>query len=104
MYSFRLVVYENGVSSPGTVIDWPAGLRWFSGMSSDGVSRFLVCDTESRAVLVLDVSGTLCDEIHIDTVSNVEHYTVGTANSGWGVGMETLLSCHHGDRATTTTA
>ncbi len=95
MFSFQLVVYENGVSSPGTMLDWPAGLRWFSAVSSDGVSSFLVCDTDSKAVLVLGVSGTLCDEINIVTVSNVE---------GWGVGMETLLSCHHGDTATTTTA
>ena len=44
----NLVVYENGVSSPGTMVTWPAGLRDVWGMSSDGVSRFLVCDGDSN--------------------------------------------------------
>ncbi len=60
----NLVVYQNGVSSPGTMVTWPAGLQSVYGMSSDGVSRFLVCG--SKAVFTLDVSGKLCDKINID--------------------------------------
>ncbi len=92
MYSFRLVVYENGVSSPGTMIAWPAGLRWFSGMSSDDVSRFLVCSPQSKAVFVLDVNGTLCDKINIDTNSNAEDFTVGDGKL-W-------VGCYNGDIVT----
>ncbi len=77
MYGLELVVYENSVSSSGTMIAWPAGLRWFSGMSSNGVSRFLVCDTDSKAVFVRNVSGVLSDKINIDIDSNVEDFTVG---------------------------
>ena len=68
----NLVVYENGVSSPGTMVTWPAGLQSVWGMSSDGVSRFLVCGGDSKAVWTLDVSGKLCDKINVDTDSVVD--------------------------------
>ena len=72
----NLVVYENGVSSPGTMVTWPAGLQSVCGMSSNGVSRFLVCDEESDIVFTLDVSGNLCDKIKIDTDSEIWDFTV----------------------------
>ncbi len=72
----NLVVYENRVSSPGTMVTWPAGLQTVYGISSDGVSRFLVCDWKSKAVFTLDVSGKLCDKIHIETSSYVRDCTV----------------------------
>ncbi len=72
----KLVVYENGVSNPGTMVTWPAGLRSESGMSSDGVFRFLVCDDVRNAVFTLDASGKLCDKINIDTESVVWDCTV----------------------------
>ena len=74
------------------MIAWPAGLRWFSGMPLDGVSRFLVCSTDSKALFVMDVSGTLCDKINIDTVSNVEDFTVGDGKL-W-------VGCYNGDVVT----
>ncbi len=61
----NLVVYENSVSSPGTMVTWPAELQSVVGMSSDGVSRFLVCDRISNAVFTMDVSRNLCDKINI---------------------------------------
>ena len=67
----NLVVYNKGVSSLSTMVTWPEGLQSVYGMSSDGVSRFLVCDRNSNAVFILDVSGKLCDKINIDTVSPV---------------------------------
>ncbi len=73
---YNLVVYENGVPSPGTMVTWPAGLQSVLGMSSDGVSRFLVCDVDSKAVWTLDVSGKLCDKINVDTDSRVQDCTV----------------------------
>ncbi len=72
----NLVVYENGVSSPGTMVTRPAGLQSVMGMSSDGVSRFLLCDEDSNAVWTLDVAGKLCDKINIDTGSKVWDCTV----------------------------
>ncbi len=73
---FNLVVYENGVSSPGAMVTRPAGLQSVSSMSSDGVSRFLVCDGKSNAVFTLDVSGKLCDKINVATSSEVWGCTV----------------------------
>lgn len=73
----NLVVYEDGVFSPGTMVTWPEGLGKVSDMSSDGVSRFLLCDGDSKCVFILDVSGKLCDRIHIDTDSWVYDCTVG---------------------------
>ncbi len=70
----NLVVYENGVSRPGTMVTWPAGLQSVWGMSSDGVSRFFVCG--SNAVWTLDVSGKLCDKIDVDFNSEVMDCTV----------------------------
>ncbi len=67
----NLVVYENGVSSPGTMVNWVAGLQSVWGMSSDGVSRFLVCDGNSKTVFILDASGKLCDKIKVDTGTRV---------------------------------
>ena len=72
----NLVVYENGVSNPGTMVALPAGLRTVRGMSSDGVSRFLLCDDVSNAVFTLDASGKLCDKINIHTDSQVWDCTV----------------------------
>ncbi len=73
----NLVLYENGLSSPGTMVTWPAGLQSVWGMSSDGISRFLVCDEDSNAVFILDVTGKMCDKINIDTDSVVLDCTVG---------------------------
>ena len=75
-YWESLVIYENGVSSPGTMVTWPAGLQLVPGMSSDGVSRFLVCDSRSKAVFILDTKGKLCDKITL-TKSMVCDCTVG---------------------------
>ncbi len=85
----NLVVYDNGVSSPGTMVTWPAGLRSLAmyGMSSDGVSRFLVC--EEKAVFTLDVNGRLCDKINIDTDSQAWDCTV--------VDGKLLVGCYNGD-------
>ncbi len=60
-----LVVYENGLSSPGTV------LQSVWSMSTDGISRWylqiLDCDDHSKAVFTLDVGGKLCDKTNLDT-------------------------------------
>ncbi len=88
----NLVVYENGVSSPGTMVTWPAGLQSalsVYGMSSDGVSRFLVCDYKSKAVVTLDVSGKLCDKINVDIDSEVCDCTV--------VDGKLWVGCNNGD-------
>ncbi len=81
-----LVVYENGVTSLGTMVTWPVGLQSVDSMSSDGVSSFLVCDRESNAVFVLDVMGRLCQKIKIDTRSKVRDCTV--ANGKLWVGCD----------------
>ena len=73
----NLVVYESGITNPGTIVTWPAGLQSVNGMSSDGVSRFLICDGESNAVFILDVRGKLCDKINIDTESEVCDCSLG---------------------------
>ena len=63
----KLVVYENGASGLGTTVTWPAGLQSVRSMSSDGVSRFLVCDGVSKAIFILDVRGKLSGKININT-------------------------------------
>ena len=73
----NLVVYKNGVSSLGTVVAWPEGLEAVSEISSDAVSRFLVCDHVRKAVFILNENGRLCDKININTDSNVYDCTVG---------------------------
>ncbi len=85
----NLVVYENGVSSPGTMVTRPEGLQSVQNMSSDGVSRFFVCDWKSKAVFILDVSGKLCEKINIDTDSKVYDCTVGDGKL-W-------VGCRNGD-------
>ncbi len=85
----NLVLYENSVSSPGTMVTWPAGLRSVCGMSSDGVSRFLVCARNSKTVFVLDVSGKLCGKINVDTASDIWDCAV--------VDGKLLVGCHNGD-------
>ncbi len=67
LYGFKLVLHKNGVSSPGTMVTPPTGLNPVNCISSDGVSRFLVCNWKSKAVFILDMSGELCDKINIDT-------------------------------------
>ncbi len=83
------VLYENGVSSPGTVVTLPEQLEYVRSISSDGVSRFLLCDDISKAVLILDVSGKLCDKINIDTDNEVWDCTVGDGKL-W-------VACYNGD-------
>ena len=85
----KLVVYENGLSNHGTLVSWPAGLQSVCGISSDGVSRFLVCDGVSKAVFILDMRGKLCDKIYIDTDSVVWDCT---AEDG-----KLWVGCHNGD-------
>ena len=63
----NLFVYENGVSRASTKVTWASGLQSVMGMSSDGVSSFLVCDIDSTVVFTMDVSSKLCDKINIDT-------------------------------------
>ena len=77
----NFVVYENGVSSPGITVAWPVKLQNVSGISSDGVSRFLVCDDWSKAVFTFDVSG--------DTTSKVLDCTVGDG--------KLCVGCSNGD-------
>ena len=83
-----LVVYENGVSSPGTVVDTPAGLQNVTTLSSDGVSRFLVCDG-SKSLFILDLNGKLCSNLSIGTDSWVQDCTVGDGKF--------LVGCWNGD-------
>ena len=64
-YGDNLVVYKTGVSSQGTMVRYPYGLNSVWGMSSDGVSRFLICDLERNYVFTLDFSGNVCDTIMI---------------------------------------
>ncbi len=85
----NLVVYENSASSPGTMVTWPAGLQSVYGMSSDGVSRFLVCERGSNTVFTLDVTGKLCDKINIHTGSRVRDCTV--------VDGKLWVGCYNGD-------
>ncbi len=89
--SRRLVVYENGLSNPGSVVTWPTGLQSVEGMSSDGVSKFFVCDGVSNAVFMLDASGKQCGKkIKIDTDSTkVWDCTV--------VGTKLWVGCGNGD-------
>ena len=75
-YGAHLVVYENGVSSPGTMVTFPKVLSPLSGMSSDGVSTFFFCN-HGKNVSILDAKGKLCDNIDIDTDSRVFDCTVG---------------------------
>ncbi len=84
-----LVVYKNGVSSPGNIVAWPAGLKFVSDISSDGVSRFLVCDYAGNAVFVLDENGKLCDKININTTSMVCDCTAGD--------VKLWVGCANGD-------
>ncbi len=72
----NLVVYENGVSSSGTMVTWPGWLGHVCGMSSDGVSRFLFCERSSNAVFTLDVSRNLCEKIKIPTDRPVRDCTM----------------------------
>ena len=94
MYEGHSPVVYNGVSqwsqSPGTAVTRPAGLQFVRGVSSDGVSRFFLCDPDSTAVYILDVSGQLCDKVNIDTASlQVWDCTVGDGKL-W-------VGCHNGD-------
>ncbi len=57
-------------------VHWPAGLEDVYGMSSDGVSRFLLCARGSKGVFTLDVRGNPCDKIKTDTDSWVCDCTV----------------------------
>ncbi len=93
MYGFKLVVYKNGVYSPGTMVPMPVGLQSVQGMSSDGVSRFLICDGRSNTVFILDVSGKLCHKINIATSSYVVDCTVGDGKlwvGSWNGGIVVL--------------
>ena len=84
-----LILYENGVSSRGSVVPWPTGLQSPRGIFSDSVSRFLVCGGSEHSIFILDVSGKLCDKINIDTDSRVEDCTVG--------GGKLWVGCRNGD-------
>ncbi len=85
----KFVLYDHGVDSPGTMDYWPAALQSVRGISSDGVSRFLICDDVSKAIFTLDVRGKLCDKINIDTDSRVWDCAFGDGNL-W-------VGCHSGD-------
>ncbi len=77
LYGIKLVVYKDGISSPGTMVTPPAGLNPVNCISSDGVSRFLVSNLKSKAVFILDMSGELCEKINIDTDDVVWDCTMG---------------------------
>lgn len=73
-----LVLYENGVSSPGTRIPSPDGLQTLSAISADiALSRFLLLDGTRHVVYILDVEGELCHTVDIDTDDYVSACTVG---------------------------
>ena len=63
----KLVLYKTGITSPGTVVTNPVGLQSVSSITTDGVSRFLLCDWKSRAVFVLDVRGVASYKINVNT-------------------------------------
>ncbi len=87
----KLVVHGDGESSPGTMVTWPAGLQSLWGMSSDGVSRFLLCHFKNNKVFILDVSGKVCDKISIDTDSVVWDCTVGDGKLWVGCGNGDII-------------
>ncbi len=88
----NLVIYENGQSSPGTMVTWPAGLESLHGicLSSDCVSRFLVWEHKSNVVFTLDVKGKLCDKLDI----NNDNKQVWDCTLGGG---KLWVGCHNGD-------
>ncbi len=85
----NLVVHGNGVSSPGTIVDMPPGLQMVKGMSSDGESRFFICNGPGRTVFILDMNGKLCVKVKINTDSNVQDCTV--------MDRKLLVGCKNGD-------
>ncbi len=88
-YGDILVVHDNGVSSPGTMVTNPKGLLSVRSISTDDVSRFLLSDSRRHAVFILDPDGEFCDKIRVDTVSEVEDCTVGDGRL-W-------VGCENGD-------
>ncbi len=49
-------------------------------MSTDGASRFLVCDSVSKAIFILDVRGKLCGKINVDTDGVIWDYAAEDDN------------------------
>ena len=92
LYGANLVVYENGLYSPGIMIARPEGSQSMRGMSSDGASRFFLRDEAGKAVFILDVSGRLCGKISIDTDNHVLDCTAGDGKLWMG--------CWNGDIVT----
>ena len=90
-----LVLYENGVSSPGTRIPCPEGLQSLSAISSNSVlSRFLMLDGKRHVVYVLDVDGSLCHTVEVDTDEWLNHSTVGDGEQA----KKLFVGCSRADR------
>ncbi len=83
-----ITLHKDGLSKSCQHITWPQGLKAVSPLSTDGLSRFFVCDGESRAVFVLDINGELCDRVRSATAR------LETGNCGWDVATGTSSSCH----------
>ncbi len=84
-----ITLHKHGLSSYGSNITLPEGLKSVSAISTDGLSRFLVCDGDNRAVFVLDMEGKVCDKISIDTDNEVCDCGVGD--------KELWVGCRNGD-------
>ena len=61
----KLVIYRHGVRTPGRLLPRPQGLQSVYGLTTDYRSSFLVTDTISHTVCVLDITGNLTYTIPI---------------------------------------
>ncbi len=84
-----LVIYHHGVSTPGQALLRPPGLLTVSGLTTDDHSNFLLTDSYSDTVYVMDISGKLTHTISIPGDRRPVDCTV--------VGILLWVGCINGD-------
>lgn len=61
----QLVIYRHGASTPVKLLPWPQLLKSEFGLTTDHHSSFLLTNSESRVLYVLDISGNLTHTVTI---------------------------------------
>ncbi len=84
-----LVVYRHDGASPVSVIPQPEGLKAVTAVTTDCHSKFLVTDSQTKSVFVMDVRRNIRHKLNIDTNRDIVDCVV--------VNRQLWVGCHNGD-------
>ncbi len=90
-----LVIYRHSSPAPVRVIPHPAGLERVTAVSTDCHSNYIVTDSETRSIFMIDADGNLCHTVnipHADSDADSRPQDCAVVNRQLWVGCDDLYN------------